>query len=537
MRILFYNWVDYLDDEKRGGGVTVYQRNVMRALAPGQAPEGVEAVFLSSGISYDLFSSRPRWEQVRHGSAEDRARRFEIINSGTLAPSHHSFSSETQIDHPATTEAFFDFLDRKGPFDVVHFNNLEGLPATALQLKQRFPNTRVVFSLHNYYPVCPQVNLWFDEKENCRDFRNGAKCDSCLPWQHDERAVRLANGVAFTLKKWGIRPGSRIFDRAFLPALRVARRSIGLYGRIRRKLSPGLAAAAVASGMAKAKNGQLTQLSQHAGFQQRRADFVRLINENCDVVLGVSRRVCDVAAHFGIRADLLRTSYIGTAQAPKWAETVAKPTILPADGTLTIAYLGYMRMDKGFYFLLDALEDLPDDMAARIRLVICARRGDHHTMRRITALVERFADVLYADGYSHDNLDDLLADVDLGVVPVLWEDNLPQVAIEMHARHIPLLTADMGGAQELADCPAMTFRAGSIRSFTERLAAILAGEVAAEDYWSRAMAPVSMEEHVDELLAIFRDDAAAMPAPHQVQALPAVAAKRPSLNRLPSIWA
>ncbi|MFN7050649.1 MAG: glycosyltransferase, partial [Gemmobacter sp.] len=267
------------------------------------------------------------------------------------------------------------------------------------------------------------------------------------------------------------------------------------------------------------------------GFIRRRADFVRLINENCDVVLGVSRRVCDVAAHFGIRADLLRTSYIGTAQAPKWAETSAKPTILPADGMLTIAYLGYMRMDKGFFFLLDALEDLPDEMAARIRLVICAKRGEQATMRRITALVERFADVLYADGYSHDNLDDLLADVDLGVVPVLWEDNLPQVAIEMHARHIPLLTADMGGAQELADCPAMTFRAGSTDSFTERLAAILAGEVAAADYWARAQAPVSMAAHVDELLAIFRDDPAGMPAPHQVLALPLAEPRRPALKR------
>ena len=54
MKVLFYNWVDYLDDEKRGGGVTVYQRNVIRAL---EAVEDVETVFLSSGISYDLLLS------------------------------------------------------------------------------------------------------------------------------------------------------------------------------------------------------------------------------------------------------------------------------------------------------------------------------------------------------------------------------------------------------------------------------------------------------------------------------------------------
>ena len=51
MKILFYNWVDYLDDEKRGGGVSVYQKNVIEALdASGEA----ECSFISSGISYDL---------------------------------------------------------------------------------------------------------------------------------------------------------------------------------------------------------------------------------------------------------------------------------------------------------------------------------------------------------------------------------------------------------------------------------------------------------------------------------------------------
>lgn len=82
MKILFYNWVDYLDDEKRGGGVSVYQRNLIRAL---QA-EGTECHFLCSGISYDLLAAQPRWERIKHGPAENRSRRFELVNSGVLSP-------------------------------------------------------------------------------------------------------------------------------------------------------------------------------------------------------------------------------------------------------------------------------------------------------------------------------------------------------------------------------------------------------------------------------------------------------------------
>ena len=82
--------------------------------------------------------------------------------------------------------------------------------------------------------------------------------------------------------------------------------------------------------------------------------------------------------------------------------TVAKSSILRRDGTLTLAYLGYMRRDKGFFFLLDALESLPAEITARLRLVICAGRGDDGTMHRLAALSDHFAGLYYANGYAHD---------------------------------------------------------------------------------------------------------------------------------------
>jgi len=41
MRVLYYNWVDYLDDEKRGGGVSVYLNNLMAAMSA--QPESINA--------------------------------------------------------------------------------------------------------------------------------------------------------------------------------------------------------------------------------------------------------------------------------------------------------------------------------------------------------------------------------------------------------------------------------------------------------------------------------------------------------------
>ncbi|KAA8606127.1 glycosyltransferase [Salipiger aestuarii] len=499
MRILFYNWVDYLDDERRGGGVSIYQKNVIHAL---NAEEATECLFLSSGISYDLLNDRPRWEQVRHGPTEDRALRFEIVNSGALAPGHHSFGDPRQVEDPATEAAFFDFLRAKGPFDVVHFNNLEGIPAGVLKLKEHFPDTRVILSLHNYFPVCPQVNLWYQEEENCLDYENGRKCVTCLPYQHDQRVIRLANGVAFNLKKAGIRPGSRLFDRGFGPAMRVANRLVRFWARRIRRSRP--ASLTPATAPQRAPGQVLERLeARNAKFAKRRRDMATLINTHCDSVLCVSHRVGEVAARYGIAPDLLETSYIGTRHADKFAQTRPAVTLLGDDGLLTMGYLGYMRRDKGFFFMLEALEGMPDALAARIRLVIASRRADAETMERVVALSERFASVQYADGYAHDQLDALLDGVGVGVIPVLWEDNLPQVAIEMHARHIPLLTSDLGGAQELGGSADMRFTSGDIDDFHARVQAMLDGEIDLSQYWSGALAPYSMENHLAELHQVY----------------------------------
>ncbi|WP_136444153.1 glycosyltransferase [Pacificoceanicola onchidii] len=496
MRILYYNWVDYLDEERRGGGVSVYQRNLMRALA---GEPDVEASFLFSGVSYDFpRGGAPRWETVRHGPDQDRARRFEIVNSGVLAPAHHGFGNEAQVSDEDTEAAFVDFIDKTGPYDVIHFNTLEGLPAKVLERCRLWPQMRVILSLHNYYPFCPQVNLWHQERETCADFGEGRKCVHCLPHVHDPRHMRLSGGLGYKLRLMGLTPGTWAFDQAYRWTMRIGGRA----SRLLRKIK-GQGARRLRRG---GKPGQLRPMAPPDGapFAARRAEIVRLINEHCHVVLGVSDAVCDLARRFGVSESLVHTSYIGTREASAWHET--KPRIFPiaSDGTLRLAYLGYMRRDKGFYFLLNALETMPRELAGRLRLEVAARRSDRATMDRLSELSGRLAGLTHADGYSHDDLDRLLAQVDVGLIPVLWHDNLPQVAIEMHARHIPLLCSDMGGAQELGNSAQMSFAAGDVASFHDRIRALLHGEVDMDAYWQGARAPVEMQTHLADLMAHYR---------------------------------
>jgi glycosyltransferase involved in cell wall biosynthesis len=197
-------------------------------------------------------------------------------------------------------------------------------------------------------------------------------------------------------------------------------------------------------------------------------------------------------------------AYIGTRHAELFTATAPRETLLAGDGTLALGFLGYMRRDKGFFFLLDALEAMPARMASRIHLIVAARAGPPEAMKRLRALGGSFASILHADGYSHDNIDEILSRVAVGVIPVLWEDNLPQVAIEMHARHIPLITSSLGGAKELGNSPPMTFEAGSVAGFHSVVSNLLSNSIALDEYWDGARVPTTLDEHRDSLVGHYR---------------------------------
>lgn len=498
LRVLYYNWADYLDEEGRGGGVSQYQRALITAL---EDVPGVECCFLSSGLSHDLLAGKPRWEQVRHGPKVNREHRFELVNARPIAPGHNSFGNPAQIGHRATTAAFADFIAANGPFDVIHFNNLEGLPAEVLELKHQFPKTSIVLSLHNYYPLCPQVNLWYAESTTCRDFRDGQKCSSCLAPHPRQSLIRVVLAIAYQMKCFGLGPRNGLYRLLFGPGLRVAGRTIRLLRSVTRKLR----ARGREHGSIHADRPSQTA----AQFRQRRTRMVGLINTHCDAVLGVSDRVCDIARRHGVRPELLQTVYIGTDQADRFQRTRPRSSLLRPDGTLKLCYLGYMRRDKGYEFLVEALSVLPDPIARRLHLVIAARPRTAADLDQLARLRPRFASLEHRAGYHRDELDTLLAEVDLGIVPPLWEDNLPQVALEMHARHIPLLTSDVGGVQEISNCPDFVFRAGDIAQFQDRLITLIDGDPSMQAYWRSARPPVGMATHVRELLAVYAGATAA----------------------------
>ena len=494
MRILLYNWVPYDDEENRGGGVRVYQSNLIREL---KKLQGVQVYTLSSGIIYNLWK---RGIYIRKRSVKNGVKSYEVVNSPITAPAHTVFYSlDIYLKDKTLGCVIKEFIDTHGPFDIIQFDNLEGLSAEILTLKKDFPSTNFIFNMHNYNLFCPQVNLWFGECELCIEYNDGKKCSVCLSHNYSIREVKIAHGISTFLKSLHLKHSSFFFRVVFL-SMHLSRswsraflrkvEAIRLRGRI--VASPGQKE----TGSVKIRNMVYSNLSVGEVYRKYRETNVLNMNKHIDHVIAVSKRVKEIAVSYGISRNKVSVYYIGT----EFARQSVPIRVLDREG-FKIAYLGYERADKGFYHFVEALETIPCSDAKRISVLIAAKLQSNDTLNRLKRLSVKFLEFHIVDGYEHKTLKLLLEDVDLGVVPVLWEDNLPHVALEFVAHGVPVLSSDLGGAKELCGgSRSFVYRHGNVNDFINKILFFLNNRYELQRYEKNRLKLINMEKHVNVLL-------------------------------------
>lgn len=477
-KILYCYWMQYNDTNNRGGGIQIYLKNVITKL---NAVKGIKIYTLSSGVAYN-FRESCRIEKIKNNSNVEQ---YQIVNSPMLAPSKWSFYKQNiYLNDKSLKNTIREFLTKIGGVDVIHFQSFEGLTLKVLELKEEFPHVKFVISIHNYQYFCPQVNLWKNDLINCDDFHGGNDCLRCFGSYSDTKWFKQYYIFDYYFRKIGL----GIYSKTILNYIKL------LHGKLKRNQRE----------REYARNSINCSNSCNANmFMQFREKNIQYINNYVDLVLCVSERVRKIAIDFGIDSGKVITDYIGTQFAEKQA-TESKFKYLAGD-TLKIAYMGYMRKDKGFYFFLEALERMEISLARKISIVVAARYDDLSAVERMERLKNKFKSIVLYNGYTHEQIPEIIDGVHLGIVPVLWEDNLPQVAIEFKAMGIAVMASDKGGASELSKSDAFKFKAGDYIDFIAKLENIIHHPEVIHDYWSKQLRLITMDEHCRKLMQFYEE--------------------------------
>ena len=117
--------------------------------------------------------------------------------------------------------------------------------------------------------------------------------------------------------------------------------------------------------------------------------------------------------------------------------------------------------------------------------------------------LKNFNKVIIYNGYNHKELPQIMAQVNLGIVPVIWEDNLPQVAIEMVACGVPILCSSFGGASELCKSELFKYKGGDQQDFLEHLIKFINSPSTLNDYWNNHFGLTTMDKHIEELFKFY----------------------------------
>ena len=472
MKILLYNWAP-LKLTNKGGGVSVYLRNLIDEIT---SNSNDSVFYLSSGALCDEINREIRYEEMPNNG---RYREFSIINSPVFSPAYLMFCRiNILLEDEMVKGILDDFLNEFGPFDIVHFNNIEGLSIKAFSLRKKYPTTKFIFSIHNYNIFCPQVNLWKKEMLNCDETNTGKNCIECMVTHVPIEKLVKKMSITYELYKASIFE----LDEKYV---QITKEIDKTYKEIEeRPLSKGEMQRIIFS------------------LERYRTEVVKTLNENVDMFIAVSNRVKLISILRGIDKGKIKTLYIGTKFATNGVYSCN--TVLDGRAKISMIYMGYQRYDKGFFFLIDALNELDASVAKYIDLTLAAK-GDNYDKKTWSIDEKKFNSFRFINGYTHEMLDDLLKDKNLGVVPVLWEDNMPQVAMEMASHGVPILSSDLGGVSELcARDERFVFKAGDRDMLISKIVNFVNHPEQLNDYYEHFIGLKTMSDHIKDLYDVYQ---------------------------------
>jgi glycosyltransferase involved in cell wall biosynthesis len=112
---------------------------------------------------------------------------------------------------------------------------------------------------------------------------------------------------------------------------------------------------------------------------------------------------------------------------------------------IRIGFVGRLEHYKGVHILLDAMAQVPRDVA--IRLLVAGSGTEPAYLRRLEAAAQDKR-IEFLGAISHDRLPEFLEQIDVLAVPSNYMETGPLVVLEAYAFGVPVMGANLGGIAE-----------------------------------------------------------------------------------------
>lgn len=357
--------------------------------------------------------------------------------------------------NPVVARHLDGWLERWQP-DVAHIISCYALSASVIEVLERRA-VPIVLTLVDFWFICPRLSLLHAD---------GSLCDGrTTPWE----------------------------------CLRCMLYGAKIYRWSRRALPEG------------AVKQALTWISKHPPIsRQRGLRGMALDMAHRKECLGQMLRVPDViTAPSQALADTVQSAgadvpihVIHSGHDLSWLASMPQPQPSPA---VRFGYIGQISPVKGVHQLVAAFVHAAFGEAAQLHIYGDHEQSPEYTESIFDAIANDSSAVTFHGFFPPDRLGEVLAGIDVLVVPSTWWENNPRVVQEAFAAGVPVIASDVPGIAEFVDheVNGLLFERGNVADLTRQLRRTI-DEPRLLDTLRQGIPPVkTVEEELNQLLAIY----------------------------------
>ena len=356
---------------------------------------------------------------------------------------------------------FEEYLREISP-DVVHVQHLMGLSGGYLKIVKE-AGIPLVVTLHDYWFICPRFQLVDESGSSCRGPEGGLRC------------ARECPNSLFSVGAGGFFGAGAKFIFKYMPP--------GLQRKLKQMVREGKI-----SDLGKRGTGVSPEKFQ------KRAEFLKDALLKADEIIAPSGFVRDVFVENGFPPG--RITVI-----PHGIRLPACKPVKPGR-TVRFGYMGSLAPLKGVSFLADAFGRL----GGAAEMHVYGHGGENHEI--ILSGLRKLANdarIVFHGGYAFDDIGDILAGIDVIVIPSLWPETFNIVMREAFACGVPVIASDAGALPEgVADgINGLLFKMADADDLLGKMRMIVSEPGLIEKFRSNIAPVKDISAHASEIEAIY----------------------------------
>lgn len=427
-------------------GTEVYTFNLSQELAKRHK------VFVFSRMN-DLHMKEYTVSQTSLNSLEI----FTINNTFRL---YNSF--EMTYKNEVIAEKFGSILDQIKP-DIVHIQHLLYLSGKIIEeiKKRRIP---IVFTLHDYWLICPQGQLLKNNKEICND--KYLECINCV--LHQLSIKKNIFNAYYFLKE--LIPGSlfQLIKNFYLG-----------YSKF--------------IFLTKEKANNLIEA---------RTVYMKDICSKVDLFISPSNFLKNKFIEFGIPQDkIIFLPHGFNLENFKKLQKTSSPK-------LRFAFIGNILPAKGVHMLIECFNKIKNDnVELKIYGKAISYKSELRNYLKYIKKIIKSKNIKFMGGFDNRNIAKIFEEIDVLVVPPIWYENSPLVIQEAFAAKTPIVASDIGGISELINhnVNGFLFKPNDVNDLYEKINLIIKKPNLIEEIKQNINPPKSIKKNAEEISNIYED--------------------------------